>query len=405
MPAQSISKNAFGLLIVALILSLLAISCAQIGRITGSRTQSDKARLLNCMVPVNTRSSDTLESGTTAGEFLILLPNSKEILLYTADSDPIDLNRLGELVKPFAENDKLKDHTVYIAAAIDVEPHVLTNIFDLLRENGIEKVRLLTSGRERPENEDCTKGWRDIPPPDRFLEVKTRGGNYSIDGKPNPLTLLVRTNLGRPNLNNESYKDEDELVKKLIEIFEDREENGVYRESTNEIEKTVYVEVEDQEGAANKNQKYGDIVRLIDVLKSAGASPIVIGDLMSDLRPTKIDRSSDAVDLSEPTPPPPIKAVPKIISGGVLNGKATFLPKPPYPPAAKAVRASGSVSVQVTVDENGNVTQTEAVSGHPLLRAAAATAAKQARFAPTMLSGQRVKVSGVLTYNFVPDMQ
>jgi TonB family protein len=405
MPAQSFSKNVSGLLIVALILSLLAISCAQIGRITGSRTQSDKARLLNCMVPVNMRSSDTLESGTTAGEFLIMLPNSNFILLYTADSDPVDLNRLGELVKAFAENDKLKDHAVYIAAAIDVEPQVLTSIFDLLRENGIEKVRLLTSGRERPENEDCTKGWRDVQPPDRFLEVKTRGGNYSFDGKPNPLTLLIRTNLGRPNLNNESYKDEDELAEKLIEIFKDREENGVYRESTNEIEKTVYVEVEDQEGVANKNQKYGDIVRLIDVLKSSGASPIVIGDLMRDLRPIKIDRSNDDIDSSEPTPPPPIKAVPKIISGGVLNGKATFLPKPPYPPAAKAVRASGSVSVQVTVDENGNVVTASAVSGHPLLRAAAAQAARQAKFAPTMLSGQRVKVSGVLTYNFVPDMQ
>ncbi len=95
------------------------------------------------------------------------------------------------------------------------------------------------------------------------------------------------------------------------------------------------------------------------------------------------------------------KRVPKQISGGVLNGKATSLPKPPYPPAARAVRASGSVHVQVLVDESGNVVSASAVSGHPLLRAAAASAARGAKFSPTKLSGQPVKVSGVITYNFV----
>lgn len=103
-----------------------------------------------------------------------------------------------------------------------------------------------------------------------------------------------------------------------------------------------------------------------------------------------------------PPPPPPPPPVPKKpISGGVLNGKARSLPKPPYPPAARAVRASGAVSVQVVIDESGNVISASAVSGHPLLRQAAAQAARGAKFSPTMLSGQPVKVQGVITYNFV----
>ena len=89
------------------------------------------------------------------------------------------------------------------------------------------------------------------------------------------------------------------------------------------------------------------------------------------------------------------------ISAGVLNGKATSKPQPPYPPLAKAARAQGTVTVQVTVDETGSVTSARAVSGHPLLQQAAISAAKQAKFAPTLLSGKPVKVSGVLTYNFV----
>jgi protein TonB len=112
----------------------------------------------------------------------------------------------------------------------------------------------------------------------------------------------------------------------------------------------------------------------------------------------------------DPPPPPPKKTpvpeptkppVPKIISKGVVNGSAISLPKPPYPPAAKAVRAAGTVSVQVTIDENGNVISASAAGGHPLLQQAAVGAARQAKFRPTLLSGTPVKVTGIITYNFV----
>ncbi|MGE3465890.1 MAG: TonB family protein, partial [Pyrinomonadaceae bacterium] len=74
-------------------------------------------------------------------------------------------------------------------------------------------------------------------------------------------------------------------------------------------------------------------------------------------------------------------AVPTI-SGGVLNGKATSLPRPIYPDAAKAVGAAGAVSVQVLISENGDIISAKALSGHPLLRAAAAAAAREAKFLP-----------------------
>lgn len=116
--------------------------------------------------------------------------------------------------------------------------------------------------------------------------------------------------------------------------------------------------------------------------------------------------------LPQETPPPPPRAnetiepdtktalAGKTISGGVLNGKAISLPKPPYPPVARAAKASGTVVVQVLVDENGNVINAVAISGHPLLKAACVAAARSARFSPTKLSGQPVKVSGVINYSF-----
>ena len=107
------------------------------------------------------------------------------------------------------------------------------------------------------------------------------------------------------------------------------------------------------------------------------------------------------INIEEP-PPPPAPTPPRApISGGVLNGKAISLPKPAYPPIARQAHASGTVVVQVTIDENGSVISAHAVSGHPLLQAVAVAAARGARFSPTKLSGQPVKVTGVITYNFV----
>jgi protein TonB len=90
-----------------------------------------------------------------------------------------------------------------------------------------------------------------------------------------------------------------------------------------------------------------------------------------------------------------------VISKGPITGLAISLPKPPYPQLARQAGAHGAVSVQVLVDENGKVISAKAVSGHPLLQVAAQQAAMSARFSPTRLGDQAVKVSGVITYNFV----
>ena len=83
------------------------------------------------------------------------------------------------------------------------------------------------------------------------------------------------------------------------------------------------------------------------------------------------------------------------------TGQVLELPKPQYPPIAKAAHASGAVEVQVLVDFDGTVVAATAISGHPLLQAAAVNAARKARFTPMMQDGEPVKVVGVIQYNFV----
>jgi protein TonB len=121
------------------------------------------------------------------------------------------------------------------------------------------------------------------------------------------------------------------------------------------------------------------------------------------LPPKPVEKPAEKPDEIPPPPPKPKPPPPsKPISKGVVNGSAISLPKPPYPAAARAVRASGAVNVQVLINESGSVVSANAVSGHPLLRQAAESAARGAKFKPTLLSGQPVKVNGVIVYNFVP---
>ncbi|HKU75254.1 MAG TPA: energy transducer TonB [Pyrinomonadaceae bacterium] len=90
------------------------------------------------------------------------------------------------------------------------------------------------------------------------------------------------------------------------------------------------------------------------------------------------------------------------IEGGVLNGKALSLPQPAYPALARAAHVSGTVTVQVLIDEQGNVSSAHAIDGHPLLQSVCVAAARAAKFSPTLLEGEPVRVTGVIKYNFIP---
>jgi TonB family protein len=85
---------------------------------------------------------------------------------------------------------------------------------------------------------------------------------------------------------------------------------------------------------------------------------------------------------------------------GRLLGKAIKSVPPTYPPVAKAAGAQGPVTVQIVVNEAGDVESAKAVSGHPLLQQAGVDAARQWKFSPTQLSGNPVKVSGMISFVF-----
>ena len=88
------------------------------------------------------------------------------------------------------------------------------------------------------------------------------------------------------------------------------------------------------------------------------------------------------------------------IEVGSLLAYATNRAAPVYPPAARTMRASGVVKVEVTVDESGQVTEVQKSSGPTLLQAAAKDAVRKWRFKPFTRDGQPVRATGFVNFNF-----
>lgn len=111
--------------------------------------------------------------------------------------------------------------------------------------------------------------------PSRFeakVPAEPKPDANQVVAKPNPLTLVVAINKADRNitLNNEAMgnvTNPAELTNRLTAIFKERESQGVFREGTNEVEKTLFIK-------SPRSLKYGDVVKVIDAVKQSGAQPI-----------------------------------------------------------------------------------------------------------------------------------
>jgi hypothetical protein len=137
----------------------------------------------------------------------------------------------------------------------------------------------------------------------------------------------------------------------------------------------------------------------------------VIGDQDLNARPgggkgvpSTTTGGGEVTTILDDNPPPPLPTptpVKVLRISEQINSRALSLPKPVYPSLGVQIRLQGVVNVQVLTDESGKVVSAKAISGHPILIPDSVRAAMNARFSPTTLNGQAVKVSGIITYNFV----
>ncbi len=107
--------------------------------------------------------------------------------------------------------------------------------------------------------------------------------------------------------------------------------------------------------------------------------------------------SPSATSTPTPTSRPIDRSQP--VDLGNLNSKAIELPDPIL--AEGAPKYGGKVRVRVIVDETGKVIAAEIEDGRIELRRSAIEAARKARFKPTLIDGQPVQITGILSYLYV----
>jgi protein TonB len=153
--------------------------------------------------------------------------------------------------------------------------------------------------------------------------------------------------------------------------------------------------------ANNKNNKKAAATPAPELPSaSTSAAKLASGPVDVKVQAMSTNQQMPVIAIDEPPPSPGPKPILKPVSGGVLNGTAISLPPPVYPDAAKRMRTQGVVIVEVILDETGKVVSATAKDGPAILRDPAVQAAHKARFTPTKLSGQPVKVAGVIQYKF-----
>jgi len=116
-----------------------------------------------------------------------------------------------------------------------------------------------------------------------------------------------------------------------------------------------------------------------------------IGDILTTLLPKEVPKPP------EPVMPPRRE---RIRVGTIQESKLIFKPEPVYPELARRARVSGTVVLDVQIDEEGNVSDVRVLSGHPLLTGAAVEAVRRWKYTPTVLNGEPVPIVATVTVIF-----
>lgn len=311
------------------------------------------------------------EFSSAEGRFSVLLPSVPTERVELHDSPVGKLEVHNFTLRTFAEYG-----VMYVEYPPNIEEEGNVRAFlDNIRDGGVRRVKGTVL-----EEKDISLGGH----PGRYMLVRI-GDGYTLRAK----TFVVKNRLYQVIIITRDkdapegiIKFHEETAAKFLDSF--KLVSGV-AETPHPVVRGPSPPAAGMEDGASRTAKVdGELDRLLKSLKDKGE--LVVGV---------------CAEGDECQPLPDIEGFKAEDRDKVVVIKVVNKPQPAYPPIAKAARAQGTVTVQVLVDEEGKVIAAQAVSGHPLLQAAAVKAARDARFSPILLGTKPVKVSGVITYNFV----
>jgi TonB family protein len=250
------------------------------------------------------------------------------------------------------------------------------------------------------------------------LASPVNGFQTSAPLGPGPLRLVVKIGAdGRLTLNTEdegTVADSSLLSAQLAEILAERPRIHSYQSAAPVSEKTVYVDAE-------SSVKYGDLVKIVDVIKGAGSDRIVSGaGLLVVPATTRTSGDPNGIDLGPPITEispgsntntggvgtgseSPASSAEKVYRANEVTQKARIIskPTPEYTEQARLNNTVGTVRLSAVFTATGQVTNIRPLNQLPDgLTEKAIAAARRIQFTPAQKDGQAVSSYITLEYNF-----
>jgi len=273
LPFRSRPKPKWGSLIVTMLIAMLfagsAIAIPFL--IDGPKRKNEMVSL-----PANIRGAESDYNIDKETSVVITLTADNELYRRQSSEDHdrakstdsvVSKDQLTPAIESALENKTPDKRIVYFKCDVNASYENVLQVFDAIRKADGDKVGLVVLGQKDVEDP------YQVAPLDLEVRLPAEPSVNDAMVKPNPLTLVVSLGKdGRLALNGDNMgvlSDTSKLIDKLSLVFKERENNGVFRENSNEIEKTVFIKVP-------RSAKYSDFIRLVEAVKISGAEPIGI---------------------------------------------------------------------------------------------------------------------------------
>ena len=141
-------------------------------------------------------------------------------------------------------------------------------------------------------------------------------------------------------------------------------------------------------------------VNIIEELPLAPETPLAEGSISIGSGLDLLNVAPNSVEVvKRPVVTNVLQRVP--VTSTIEAAKLISRVQPVYPSLAIQARIQGNVVLHAIIGREGEVSELQVLSGHPLLVNAALDAVRQWRYSPTLLNGQAVEVETTITVSFV----
>jgi periplasmic protein TonB len=133
--------------------------------------------------------------------------------------------------------------------------------------------------------------------------------------------------------------------------------------------------------------------KIVEVVSDIGPAAPSISDLAGGVSGGTGDVLGGSLAAVPPPPPAAVKPKGPIrISTGMKEPRLIYAPPVAYSPIARQAHVEGTVILEAIIDEQGNVTHVQVISGPSLLLASALKAVAERKYEPTILDGEPVAI-------------